>query len=145
LYGHAFPDYCQHVTSVFTLSKFITPDDLLKSLGPDSGIAKAPYRFNDFLCLEVQAKIGLESLGAQVVYCSKTLRLHDFKRREIVHCKTDRGRQENIQDLTLLKTGQHSGRTMIRCFLTDSLSLSRHHGSELNSPYVRHRCLVFAQ
>jgi hypothetical protein len=36
-------------------------------------------------------KTGLESLGAQIASCSKTLLLHNFKRREIVHCKTDRG------------------------------------------------------
>ena len=36
-------------------------------------------------------KTGLESLGAQIAFCSKTLLLHNFKWREIVHCKTDRG------------------------------------------------------
>src|SRR5271169_5070211 len=36
-------------------------------------------------------KTGLESLGGQIAYRSKTLLLHNFKWREIIHCKTDRG------------------------------------------------------
>jgi hypothetical protein len=38
-----------------------------------------------------KAKTGQESLGAQIVYCSKTLLLQNFKWRKIAHCKTGRG------------------------------------------------------
>ena len=50
-------------------------------------------------------KTGLESLGSQIAYRSKTLLLHNFKWREIIHCKTDR-----VCDMDLVKeTTNHGG------------------------------------
>ena len=43
-------------------------------------------------------KTGLESLGSQIAYRSKTLLLRNFKWREIIHCKTDR-----VCDMDLVK------------------------------------------
>src|SRR6267154_1234989 len=45
-------------------------------------------------------KTGLESLGSQIAYRSKTLLLHNFKWREIIHCKTDR-----VYDMDLVRPG----------------------------------------